>query len=168
LGEIFLDRLKSFPARLQNGRTWPRIRGAGRSREKGGGNSKIVLYPSFPSSHRPFFPSSRTIPATPTTAEKKDWKRDMGQNDALPDPSIHAILSMDSYCKYIFSSRVRGHRERSRSKGPAVLRPIPFCGEATGTLDIGHNCSFIEGWDGRATPRCPLAQDPKNQIGPIP
>lgn len=61
------------------------------TREKGGGTGDT------PASQAPtdlFSPSSRTIPATPTTAEKKPGSEVWGQDDALPDPSYfeHGLI----------------------------------------------------------------------------
>lgn len=70
-----LDRPKSLPARLQNGRTCPRIRGAGQFKGKRRGNWSA---PQLPSSHRPFFPFLEKNSGDTDDGREQDWKRGLG------------------------------------------------------------------------------------------
>lgn len=121
------------------------------SREKGGGTG---LHPSFQAPTDPFSPSSRKIPATPTTAENKTGSEVWGRDDALPDPSYfeHGLI----YSAAGFEAIERG----ADPKVQPSWAPIPFCGEATHRTQL----QLFDGRVGRAT----LSHKNKNQIDPIP
>lgn len=87
------------------------------TREKGGGTGDT------PASQAPtdlFSPSSRTIPATPTTAEKKPGSEVWGQDDALPDPS---------YFEHGLIYPAAGFEAIERGADPKVRRQFHFAGK---------------------------------------
>lgn len=156
---VFLDRPKSFPARLQNGRTCPRIRGAGRSREKRRGNWSA---PQLPSSHRPFFPLPREQFRRHRRRQRRSLEARFG--DEMTTFQTHPISSMDSSIQQPGSRPSREEPiQRSSRLGPnSILR-----GTATRTLWSLDTIAAFDGRDGRATLSHKIKKTTK-LIDPIP